>query len=230
MSDDTSVSEPSAESTETTVEPSFHWSEGMPGEGDAPEWYKGDKYKSVADQAKAYTDLEKRFGGFTGAPESYGLPEEIDTEDTFVKTLTEIGAKSNMNQSTFDQVLELGEALLTAQDELRMEREMEALGPEAEQRLANIDGFMKNNLGDRYEEFKESVKDAKTVELIETLIKASAPSRLPTGDTAAVGIPTQGDIERMMLEKDDNGKVIYHYSRARQKEVETAIARMKGLQ
>lgn len=228
MSDDTSIDEPSTEST--AVEPSFHWNEEMPGEGDPPEWYKGDKYKSVADQAKAYVDLEKRFGGFTGAPESYGLPEELDASDTFIQTLSEIGSKNNMSQSTFDEVLELGEALLTAQDDLRLEREMEALGPEAEQRLANIDGFMKNNLGDRYEEFRDSVNDAKTVELIETLIKASAPSRLPTGETAAVGVPTQGDIERMMMEKDDNGRVIYHYSKSRQKEVEGAIARMKGLQ
>ena len=188
------------------------------------------KFKTNEDVIKSYSELEKRFGGFTGAPEAYDLPEEVDTDDTFVKTLSEIGIKNNMSQGTFHEVLELGEALLTAQDDLRMEREMEALGPEAEQRLANIDGFMKNNLGERYEEFKDSIKEAKTVELIETLIKASAPSRLPTDGGVAVGVPTQGDVERMMMEKDENGKVIYHHSKSRQREVENAIARMKGLQ
>lgn len=42
--------------------------EGVQGTGKRPEWFKGDKYGSVADQAKAYVDLEKRFGSFNGAP------------------------------------------------------------------------------------------------------------------------------------------------------------------
>ena len=212
-----------------TSEPSTEVTSEQVTEQVEPELILG-KFKTNEDVIKSYSELEKRFGGFTGAPEAYELPEEVDTEDTFVKTLSEIGIKNNMSQGTFHEVLELGEALLTAQDDLRMERELEALGPEAEQRLTNIDGFIKNNAGDRYEEFRDSIKDAKTVELIEVLIKASAPSRLPTDGGAAVGVPTQGDVERMMMEKDENGRVIYHHSKSRQKEVDNAIARMKGLQ
>ena len=50
----------------TLGEGEFFLSEGIKGVGDLPEWYKADKYKSVAEQAKAYTELEKKFGGFTG--------------------------------------------------------------------------------------------------------------------------------------------------------------------
>ena len=46
----------------------YFLTEGIKGTGDTPEWFKADKYKSIADQAKAYTELEKRFGGFKGAP------------------------------------------------------------------------------------------------------------------------------------------------------------------
>lgn len=230
MSDDTLLpSEPSqqpAAQEQQAPTAKYFWKDGMVGEGDPPEWYKGDKYKSVADQAKAYTDLEKRFGGFSGAPEAYEMPEEIDTEDTFVKTLTELGKSSNMGQETFGKLLELGEQIMSTKDELDRESQLEALGPEANQRIANIDGFLRNNLGERYDELKTVVKDAKSVELIESLIKATSPSKLPSGPSAPVNIPSQGEVERMMQEKDPDGRVIYHYSSARQKEVQDAIARM----
>jgi len=186
------------------------------------------KFRTNEDVIKSYSELEKRFGGFTGAPEEYELPEEVDQDDTFVKTLSEIGKSTNMGQETFSKLMELGEEILSTKADLHQERELEALGPEAGQRLANIDGFMRNNLGDKYEDLKGAVKDAKTVELIESLIKATAPSRIPSEPSAPVNIPTQGDIEKLMQEQDAHGKVIYHYSKPRQQEVEAAIARMHG--
>lgn len=184
------------------------------------------KFKSNEDVIKSYSELEKRFGGFSGAPEAYTMPEEVDGEDTFVKTLTELGKSSNMGQETFSKLLELGEQIMSTKDELHREQQLEALGPEANQRIANIDGFLRNNLGEKYDDLKVAVKDAKTVELIESLIKATSPSKLPSGPSAPINVPTQGEIERMMQEKGPDGRVIYHYSDARQKEVQDAIARM----
>ena len=45
----------------------YYLADGVKGTGDIPEWYKADKYKSVAEQAKAYPELLSKFGGFTGA-------------------------------------------------------------------------------------------------------------------------------------------------------------------
>jgi hypothetical protein len=205
----------STENTETPKEP------------DVQELILG-KFKTPDDVIKSYSELEKRFGGFKGAPEAYELAEDIDPEDTFVKALSEIGIKTNMSQETFGELFELGEKVLYTHEEVRQEREMELLGDDAQQRLANIDGFMRNNLGDKYEDLKGTINNAKTVELVEGLISATAPAKLPTGDAAPVNVPTQGDIERMMQEVDEKGKVIYHYSRSRQKEVQEAIARMQG--
>ena len=60
------------EGAETTVieenKPGYLFADGVVGEGDAPEWFKADKYKTVSDQAKAYVELESKFGGFKGAP------------------------------------------------------------------------------------------------------------------------------------------------------------------
>lgn len=53
--------------------PTWSYNEGIDGEGEPPEWFKADKYKTVSEQAKAYTELESKFGSFTGAPEDYAL-------------------------------------------------------------------------------------------------------------------------------------------------------------
>ena len=105
---------------------------------------------------------------------------------------------------------------------------MEALGPNADDRLKNIDGYMKNNLGDKYEEFKDVINNAKTVELVEALISSTSAAQLPTSSAAAIGVPTQGDIEKLMTEKDENGKTLYHHSASQQQKVQEAISRMHG--
>lgn len=186
------------------------------------------KFKTTDDVIKSYDELQKRFGGFTGAPEEYQIPEELDAESTIVSELREYGKKHNMNQEAFNEMLAFGDQVLAANTEINKEAEMEALGPNAEQRLANIDGFLRNNLGDKYEEMAAVVNNAKTVELIESLIKSTAPSKLPSGPSMPVNVPTQGDIERMMTETDPNGRILYHYSEAQQKKVQDAIAQMHG--
>src|SRR5690349_17470972 len=54
----------------------WYYSDGIKGDGAKPDWFKGDKYKTVTDQAKAYTDIEKKLGAFKGAPEKYDLAIE----------------------------------------------------------------------------------------------------------------------------------------------------------
>ena len=63
------TTEATTETTESTESVSEGWmmSEDVKGEGDAPEWFKSSKYKTVADQAKAYAGLESKLGAFTGA-------------------------------------------------------------------------------------------------------------------------------------------------------------------
>lgn len=229
MSEDTLLnSEPSTEPTEPTEQPSFLWAEGVAGQGDVPEWYKADKYKSVSDQAKAYGELEKRFGGFTGAPETYELGEGVDSEDTFVQMLSEIGREANMNQATFAKVYELGEQLLEANAGINKEREMEALGENAEQRIQNVDSFLKNNLGQDYERLMAGVNSAATVELIEKLISKTGQPSLPSGNQVPINVPTQADIDDMMAKTDENGRNLYSTSEAYRNKVRQAMAQMHG--
>ena len=81
-------------SAPTLNEGEYFLSDGIKGSGDTPDWYKGDKYKSVAEQAKAYTELEKKFGGFTGAPkDGYSGPEGIEGDDAYCKSLLSLQQK-----------------------------------------------------------------------------------------------------------------------------------------
>lgn len=65
-------------SAPTLSEGEYFLSDGIKGTGDVPEWYIADKYKSVSEQAKAYTELEKKFGGFKGSPkDGYGTKHII---------------------------------------------------------------------------------------------------------------------------------------------------------
>jgi len=80
-----------APATETTEAPaSWMWGDDITGTGEKPEWFKDSKYKSVSEQAKAYTELEKRLGGFVGAPkEGYQLNEElgVNSDDPSIKAV-----------------------------------------------------------------------------------------------------------------------------------------------
>jgi hypothetical protein len=188
----------------------YFLSDGIKGTGDAPEWYKGDKYKSVAEQAKAYTELEKKFGGFTGAPkDGYAGPEGVESDDALLQELTEFASKTNMSQEAFGEAWELLTAQSEAVEAVSQEQEIAALGSNAEERIKNVEGYLKNNLdADDYETVRDLVTDAKSIQLIEYMVRATAPTKLPIdGGQHPTGM-TWSDIEAEMFKKNDNGQLL----------------------
>jgi len=188
----------------------YFLSDGIKGTGDAPEWYKGDKYKSVAEQAKAYTELEKKFGGFTGAPkDGYASPEGIESDDALLQELTEFATKTNMSQEAFGDAWELLSAQGEAVEQVTQEQEIARLGDNAGERIKNVEGYLKNNLdANDYEVVRDLVTDAKSIELVEYLVRATAPTKLPIdGGQHPTGM-TWSDIEAEMFKKTDNGQLL----------------------
>jgi hypothetical protein len=159
----------------------YFLTEGIKGSGERPEWYKSEKYKSVADQAKAYIDLEKRFGGFTGAPkDGYAMPADVESDDGLLSELQTFAADTNMSQDSFNRAWELLATQSDVATQVSVEAEMARLGDNAEGRIKTIEQFMKNNLDtDTYEKVRHGVNSAESVELIEALIGATAPAKLP---------------------------------------------------
>ena len=194
----------------TLSEGEYFLSDNVKGVGEMPEWYKADKYKSVAEQAKAYTELEKKFGGFTGAPkDGYALYDGVESDDALWGELVEFGNSTNMSQSALNQAWELLTAQEQAIEEVSVEAEMAKLGDNAVERIKVVEQYMKNNLdSDTYEELRYAVNSAESVQLIEALIKSTAPAKLPIDGHIEPGGLEWADIEAEMFKKDENGNLL----------------------
>jgi len=197
-------------SAPTLNEGEYFLSDGIKGSGDTPEWYKGDKYKSVAEQAKAYTELEKKFGGFTGAPkDGYSGPEGIEGDDALLQELTEFATKTNMSQEAFGDAWELLSAQGQAVEQVTQEQEIASLGDNAQERIKNVEGYLKNNLdAEVYEEVRNLVTDARSIQLVEHLVRATAPARLPIDGGDHPSGMTWSDVEAEMFKKNDSGQLL----------------------
>lgn len=188
----------------------YFLSDNVKGVGDMPEWYKADKYKSVAEQAKAYTELEKKFGGFTGAPkDGYSIVEGVEQDDELWQELVSFGEKTNMSQSALNDAWQILSAQEQAVEEVSVEMEMQKLGDNAVERIKVVEQYMKNNLdSDTYEELRYAVNSAESVQLIEALIKSTAPAKLPIDGYVEPGGLEWADIEAEMFKKDENGNLL----------------------
>lgn len=187
----------------------YFLAEGIKGIGEVPEWYNP-KYGSVAEQAKGYSELEKKFGGFTGAPkDGYAAPEGIESDDALLSELQEFAAKTNMSQDAFSEAWELLSAQSGAVEEVSHEQEMAKLGDNAQQRIKTVEGFLKNNLdAEAYEKVSQKVTNADAIELIEEIVKATAPAKLPIdGGEHPAGL-VWSDIETEMFKKNERGQLL----------------------
>jgi hypothetical protein len=188
----------------------YFLTDGIKGVGDRPEWYLSDKYKSVSDQASAYNELSKKFGAFKGAPkDGYSMPEGIDKEDGLMQELVGFASESKMSQDYFDKAWELLSSQSQAVEEVSAEAEMAKLGDNGTARIKTVEQFMKNSLdSDTYERLRYAVNSAAAVELVEELIKSTAPAKLPIDGHIQPGGMTWPDIEAEMFRKDEHGNML----------------------
>lgn len=221
---------PGGEGAGELGEGEFFLSEGIKGAGDVPEWYEADHFKSVAEQAKGYSELQKKFGSFTGQPkDGYALSEGVDKEDALVVAMTEFAKETNMNQAGFEKGLELLLAQGEAAQSVNEDAEIEKLGDNAQGRLKTIESFMKNNLSaEDYEEHRSAVNSASVVMLVEKLINATAPKKLPIdGGENPTGV-TWSDIEKEMFKKDPNGNLLRSVDREHEKKIQAMMKAYGG--
>lgn len=181
--------------------------------GEKPEWFKGDKYKTVAEQAKAYTELEKKFGAFKGAPESYEIPEiegvEIPSDDPLVETYTEWAKSKNMDQESFAEGLEMLTSYVQQSDSIDRQAEIEKLGPQASQMIQQAGRFLENHFeGDELKRAQDALTTADSVWLVNKMIGATAPQKLPSeGGHNPDGL-TAESLREMSMKKNEAGQLL----------------------
>jgi hypothetical protein len=214
----------------TLGENEYFLAEGIKGTGETPDWYIADRYKSVAEQAKGYSELEKKFGGFRGAPkDGYAAPEGVEQDDELFAELVEFGKDTNMNQDALNKAWDLLTAQEQAVEEVTVENEISKLGENAEQRLKTVEGFLKNNLdSETYSKAQELVTTADSVALVEMLVKATMPTRLPIdGGEHPQGL-TWADVEAEMFKKHENGQFLRSVDPAHERKVQQMLASFEG--
>jgi hypothetical protein len=195
----TTTTEPGSEaSTETTSneEGGFLFADGVVGEGEAPEWFKSKKYKTVADQAQAYTELESKFGAFTGAPKDgvYEIEGINFEENPLMGTVAEWGKEMQLSPEGLESlVVKVGELAQRQQDEDKAAA-LEALGEQGESRLRALGEWGKNNLApEEFTQFQGLAQTAGHVEILEKLIGMTKNSKLV--DKSQVASPKSADTE-----------------------------------
>lgn len=166
--------------------------DGVMGEGEKPTWFRQDKYKTVAEQAKAYPELEKRFGGFTGAPKNekgevaytFTPPEgvEFKADHPMAQALNKWAGENQLSQDGYNQIL--GQLV---QYELanapNMGQIKGQLGENADSRIAAVAQWGKANLGNEgYATLRAATsgKEAAAVfKVLETVIAKTAQFKMP---------------------------------------------------
>lgn len=197
--------------------------DGVKGTGKAPDWYMADKYKTVDAQAKAYADLSKKFGAFTGAPEGgkyeIKVPDtvtgEFDAEHPLLQGFQAWAAENQLSQKGFEAVLgmfaEYEASLAPDPAEIKA-----AVGENADQRIVAVAAWAKANMKpEEYEEFRAATAGenaAAVFKTMERLIEKARPPRMPAPGAdvpGSGGADLEAEINALQAKRGADGKRLY---------------------
>lgn len=196
--------------------------EGVLGTGERPDWFKHDKYKNVSEQAKAYGELEKRFGAFVGAPADgkyaftapEGLAVEFDDKHPLVPSLTDWAKTNQLGQKGYNELLgflaRYEEAQVPNMNDLRS-----TLGANADTRISSVAQWAQANLSaEQYTMLRTATggaQAAEVIQLIEAVIGKTKQVALPKPGPDVPGGAAQGEaaIKAEQGKKGPDGKRLW---------------------
>ena len=98
---------------EVTEKKEWFYTDKIKGEGMPPEWFNHKTFKSISEQARAYNEARKqitqyseKLKAFSGAPEQYEEAGDVK-DNVFAAGLKELGKKIGLNQTGFDNLIEM---------------------------------------------------------------------------------------------------------------------------
>jgi hypothetical protein len=167
-------------------------SEGVRGEGESPDWFKSDKYSSVADQAKAYTGLESKLGSFTGAPEdgySVNINEDLGVDipegDQLLGAFNNWASESGLSQDAHTELLNLYISNSMETEQGDVESEIKKIGDNADNRIQDMVQWGKANLDDNeYETLQNLAVTSNGFHLLEKMRSMSRETQVSAADNA----------------------------------------------
>ena len=130
-----------------------------------------------------------------------------------------------MSADAFGEAWELLSTQNEVQEEYDQKVEINKLGERAQERIKNVEGYMKNNLSpEDYEIAQGLVTTADAIELIEMMVNATTEAKLPIdGGVHPEGL-TWADVEVEMFRKDDTGQLLRITSQAHEQKLKKMMA------
>ena len=169
----------------------WYYDQDIKGNGEKPEWFKGDKYKTITDQAKAYSEVEKKLGAFKGAPEKYDLsladyPElKFQDDDPMLVEFLESAKQKGVSQEYVTEILGTYAKALTLHIP-DADAEMKKIGPNAVQDLQILANWAGQYLSkDEFQVFERTITTADAFRMFDKLRQSiTAPDVPPRREEA----------------------------------------------
>jgi len=210
----------------------WKWSEELAGKGEKPEWFK-EKYKTVEDQAKAYTELEKKLGAFKGAPENgYDLEAlgELGKQPA-VAHFAEFFKEKNLSQEGFEEVVQQFYEYDQQSLQFDLENELKKLGPNAKQQVTQVNQWINNTFNeDMAGVARNLMVNADSVKFFQAVMANQPKANMPTHD--AMQVTGHETMQEVLAEKTNNWsryKEDENYRKSLSKRLVAAETREKSL-
>jgi hypothetical protein len=159
--------------------------EGIPGVGPRPNWLN-EKFKTAADLAKSFTELEKKLGT---TPDEYKFKSKYLDEDYVpFQDFKKLAKDKRVPQEVIDKMVESIDKYM---DEFKVDysEEIKKLGDNAKDRLKTLDNWAMANLSkDSYEALTNNLKSAESIRALEELrgkMMTNSP-QIPNGNDGAI--------------------------------------------
>jgi len=209
--------------------PSYYIDDNLPGVGERPVWLS-DKFKTVADLAKSYHELEKKVGT---APDEYDISNSkfIDPNYGPIQEMLALAKEKRVSKEVIDKMIDSIDKYM---DEFSVDYEEEAkkLGDNAKERLTTLDNWAKANLSNKaYEALTSNLKSADSIKALEELrgkMMSSVPQVPPGNESAATNVPSIADLQSELSNNLNKFKTDPHYRKDLQGRLEMA-AKTSGI-
>lgn len=200
----------------------WYLTDGVVGQGDKPT-YLQDKFKNMGAQAKAFVELETRFGAHKGAPTEYNLDfiketgVEIDPNQPQFKEFIELSKEENISQSYFQKAISKYIELEKVKTP-NMEEERAKLGPDGAEKMNTIRQWAVNTLpADEAQALCYAATSAAFVRALDKLRNGVQPNAIPTDPQMvpkSIPVNTVSQLRQEMTDNYDKYKVNEGYRKS----------------
>lgn len=181
----------------------WYYDDNLKGSGARPDWLK-DKYKSAAEQAKAYVEVEKKLGAFKGAPDAYDLslqdyPDiKFSQEDPLLKDFLTNAKTNGVSQEYITEILNTYAQALTYNIP-DADAEMKKIGANAAQDLQILSQWAGNYLSpEEHKVFAAMVTTADAFKVFDKLRQSVTQSDVAAPQKSGTPAETVGQVTALI--------------------------------